>query len=66
MNFAADELRREALVDEGLDVVAERDGGDEADQQGDHGVRDALAQLVEVLEERHPPFERIELITEGR
>ena len=36
------------------------------DEQRDDGVGDALAKLVEVLEERHPPFERLVFVAERR
>ena len=48
--------------DEILDAVDEGERDDEADEQGDDGVGDALAQLVEVLEEGHPPFEVVVLV----
>ena len=66
MNLPPASSDGEALVDEGLDVVAEGGGDEEARQQCDDGVGDALAKFVEVLEERHPPFERIEFIAERR
>ena len=43
-------------------LLDEREGDEEADEQRDDGVRDALAQLVEMLEKRHPPFGRFVVV----
>ncbi len=64
--FAAGEFRREPLVDEVQDVVDEGERDEEPDEQGADGVRDALAQLVEVLEERHPAFAAAQVVAERR
>jgi len=54
----------EARVHERDDALDETEGGEESDQERDDGVGDAAAELVEVLEERHPPVERVLLVTE--
>ena len=45
-----------------LRAAGDGEGADEADEQGADGVGEPLAQLVEVIEEAHPPVEGVVVI----
>ena len=59
---AGRQRRHQRLHHEVLGAAGEREGADEADEQRDDGVGEPLAQLVEVIEEAHPPVEGVVVI----
>jgi hypothetical protein len=54
------------LIDKIKDAVDERERDDESDEQAADGVCDAATQLVEMLEEGHPPFGGFLIVIERR
>ena len=59
---AGRQRRDQRLHHEVLGAGGESEGGQEADEQRHDGVRQPLAQLVEVVEEAHPPVEVVLLV----